>query len=204
MNMRSVGFLGLISAGVVLWGGAVKADGPPLSSLIPLDLKPLTSVPASSATPRPTLQVAVVPYEKLLPFLPEPPAGWVAENPSGSTTDVEVFYLSTATRTYQKGDDENASVATVTIIDAGGYKGYFETTTHSWKFTSNGPDGYDKAVEIDGIPGYEHFSKAANSSSLCVIVGKRFFVQIELIREDPKELRAWLKKLDLKKLAELR
>lgn len=204
MNMRSVGFLGLISAGVVLWGDAGKADGPPLSSLNPLDLKPLTIAPTASATPRPTPQLAVVPYEKLLPFLPEPPAGWTAENPSGSTADIEVFYLSTATRTYQKGDDENAAVATVSILDAGGYKGYFETTTRSWKFTNTSPDGYDKAVEIDGMPGYEHFSKAANSGSLCVIVGKRFFVQIEITRQDPKELREWLKKLDLKKLAELR
>ena len=115
-----------------------------------------------------------------------------------------VFNLSTATQTYQMGDDENAPVTTVTIIDAGGHKGYFDTATNKWKFTVQNKEGYDKAVEIDGMPGYEHYNKAVKSASLCVIVAKRFFVQIEVTNQDPKELREWLKKMDLKKMAELK
>lgn len=199
--MRSVGFWGLASAGILLLAVNIKAVG----ALNLLNWKPLTTTPAASATPSPIpLQAPVVPYEKLLPFLPEPPKDWAAENPNGSTVDIDVFWLSNATRTYQKGDDETAQVTTVTIIDAGGHKGYFETTTKNWKFASETPEGYDKAVEIDGMPGYEHYSKAASSGSLCVIVGKRFFVQIDTTRQDPKELQVWLKRLDLKKLAEMK
>lgn len=171
------------------------------------DLKVATGdvspTPAASATPLATAP-PVVPYEKLLPFLPATPAGWTAEKPSGSTTAIEVFNLSTATQTYEKGEEDNAPVVTVTIIDAGGHKGYFETTTGGWKVNAQTPEGYDKTVEIDGMPGYEHYSKAANSSSLSVIVAKRYFIQIDVTNQDPKELREWLKKIDLKKLAELK
>jgi len=161
--------------------------------------------PAASATPsdRPA-PPPVVPYEKLLPFLPQTPAGWTAEKPSGSTTEIEVFNLSTVAQTYQKGEEDNAPVVTVTMIDAGGHKGYFETTTMRWKMNAQTPEGYDKTVEIDGMPGYEHSSIATNSSSLSVIVAQRYFIQIEVANQDPKELREWLKKIDVKKLGELK
>ena len=161
--------------------------------------------PASSATPanRPT-PPPVVPFAQLLPFLPAVPAGWTAEKPGGSTTEIEVFNLSTVTQTYQKGDDENAPVVTVTIIDAGGHKGYFDATTLQWKINAQNADGYDKTVEIDGMRGYEHYSTANNSGSLSVIVANRYFIQVEVANQDPKELREWLKKIDLKKLGELK
>ena len=183
----------LATAVAVLLPGVGRADNP----------KTIAG-PSPASAPKPTPAAAVVPFEKLLPFLPETPAGWTSEKPNGSTTDVIAFTLSTATRTYQKGDDDNAPVATVTIIDAGGHQGYFDTATSSWKFTKETPEGYDKGVEIDGLPGYEHFNKTINSSSLCVITAKRYFIQIELTNQDPKELREWMKKIDLKKLGELK
>jgi len=164
---------------------------------------PTATVSATAPSPT-TTPPTVVRYEKLIEFLPGTPSGWTAEKPSGTTAEIAGFNLSTATQTYQNGDDENAPVVTVTIIDAGGHKGYFETATGKWKLTIENAEGYDKTVDIDGMPGYEHYSKAAKSASLCVIVGKRFFVQIEVTNQDPKELREWFKKIDLKKLAELK
>ncbi|MCX6968290.1 MAG: hypothetical protein NTZ46_11060 [Verrucomicrobia bacterium] len=165
------------------------------------------SLPAANSTPqaqaRPT-PPGVVPYEKLIPFLPAAPAGWIAEKPSGSTDQIEVFNLTTVSQTYQKGEEDNAPVVTVTLIDAGGHQGYFESATVLWKTNAETPDGYDKAVEIDGMPGYEHYSKAANSSSLAVVAAKRYFIQIEVTNQDPKQLREWLKKIDVKKLGELK
>ncbi|MEI6561957.1 MAG: hypothetical protein WCO68_07735 [Verrucomicrobiota bacterium] len=162
-------------------------------------------VPAASPTPlaRPT-PPPVVPYEALLPFLPATPEGWTAEKPAGSTTDIDIFKLSTVTQTYQKGDQENVPVVTVTIIDAGGHKGYFEASTALWKGNAETPDGYDKTVEIDGMPGYEHFKKEANGGSLSVVAGGRYFIQIEVTNLDQSELRVWLKKIDFKKLAQLK
>lgn len=165
----------------------------------------LSSTTASTlpSLPRPT-PPPVIPYEKLIPLLPEPPAGWTAEKPGGSTTSLEVFMLSSAARTYQKGDDEDAPVATVTIIDAGGHKGYFDVTTSGWKASADTSENYDRIVDIDGMRGFEHYNKVTRSCSLCVVVAQRFFVQIELSNQGTSELRDWLKKIDLKKLEALK
>lgn len=166
-----------------------------------------TPKPPVVETPAPISRPAappVVAFERLIAFLPEPPAGWTAEKPSGSTNDIEVFKLSNATRTYQKGDEDEPPVTTVTILDAGGHQGYFDITTKAWQTSSETPDGYDKPVEIDGMRGFEHSSISAKSSSLWVVVGNRYFVQIEVTNQEPRELREWLKKIDLKKLAELK
>ena len=178
---------------------AVAVASTPTPTKIPVPSPTTTPTPLPRPTPPP-----VVLYEKLLPFLPPTPAGWTAEKPSGSTNEIEVFNLSTATQTYQHGDEDSSPVVTVTLIDAGGHKGYFETTTGRWRINAETPDGYDKTVEIDGVPGYEHYSKEAKSGSLSVIVAQRYFVQIEVTNQDPKELREWLKKIDLKKLGELK
>lgn len=206
-------WLCLAAAILIDWTMAQAAETAP-----PLDLKVLvgalptppaaaTPTPAlssnASASPRPT-PPAVVSFKKLMEFLPKTPTGWTAEKPSGSVTDVEVFNLSTATQTYQKGDDENALVATVTIIDAGGHQGYLDVTTNHWKQGATTAEGYDKPVEIDGMPGLEHTNTLTHSASLSVLVGKRYFVQIDLTNQDAKELREWLKRIDLKGLAELR
>lgn len=190
---------------------AAWADG---SQPAPVDLKsisvslgagsPAPAAPTPSpAAPRPT-PPPVVPFEKLVPFLPEAPAGWTAEKSSGSVTDVEVFQLSTASRIYTKGDDQGAAVTTITLIDAGGHKGYFDATTGNWKTNIQAGDGYEKTVEIDGVPGFESFNRMTQSGSLALVVGKRFFVQIDVTNQEPAALREWLKKLDLKKLAELK
>ena len=157
-----------------------------------------TPTPMARPTPPP-----VVPYEKLIPFLPPVPAGWTAEKPAGSLNEIEVFNLSTASRTYQAAADEDAPVVTVTLIDAGGHKGYFESATGQWKVNAETEEGYDKTVDIDGMPGYEHYSKAAKTGSLSVVVAKRFFIQIEVTNLNPRALQEWFKKIDVKKLAEL-
>ena len=36
------------------------------------------------------------------------------------------------------------------------------------------------------------------------MIAKRYFLQIELQNQDPKELQEWLKRVDLKKLAEIK
>lgn len=161
------------------------------------------SEPSTEAAPQPTPS-PVVPFEKLMALLPEAPTGWSAEKPTGSTAEMDGFKLSTATRIYQKGDADDAPVVTVTLIDAGGHPSYFDLTTSSWKNETKTAEGYDKPVEIDGMPGFEHYAKASNTSSLSVIVAKRFFIQIECTNGEQKELREWLKKIDVKKLAALK
>ncbi len=162
-----------------------------------------SALPAISpgALPAP---LPVVPFGKLIPFLPEPMEGWMAEIPDGSTTEGDATRISTAQRDYHKGDDENALTASVTIIDSASNPAYLDATLAGWKFNSETAEGFDKGVEIDGMRGFEHYSKASKTSSLSVFVGKRYLVEIELTNQDPRELREWFKRIDVKKLAGLK
>jgi len=36
------------------------------------------------------------------------------------------------------------------------------------------------------------------------MVAKRYFITVEMRNQDPKELQEWIKKVDLKKLAEIK
>lgn len=143
----------------------------------------------------------VVNFAKLLPFLPEPPEGWTAEKPEGSTSETPGFKITTAGRSYTKGDGDAAPTGSINITDATGNQPYIAATMAGWNMKSETTDGYDKSVTIDGNPGFEHFEKESKTGTLWVVVGQRFFVQVELTNQDPAELQAWMKRIDLKKLA---
>ncbi len=46
--------------------------------------------------------------------------------------------------------------------------------------------------------------KELKHASLWVMIAERYFVEIELQNQDPKELQDWVKRLDLKKLAAIK
>jgi len=178
-----------------------------------LGLSPLPGIAAlttagsaslEAATPAPTPGVTLVAVEKLTPLLPSPPSGWSAETPQVSTADTDDFKIATAQRSYHQGEADEPPTASVTIIDFAKNQGYLDGITAAWQLKAETPDGYDKPVEIDGIRGFEHYARSLESSSLSVIVAGRFYIQIELTKTDPKQLREWLKRVDLKKLAELK
>ena len=60
-------------------------------------------------------------------------------------------------------------------------------------------------MTIDGNPGFGSLrDQKPKHSTLWVMIAKRYFVQIELQGLDPKELQEWIKRVDLKKLAEIK
>src|SRR5262249_14336234 len=150
--------------------------------------------------------------KKLIPLLPDAPSGWTAEAPEGSSEDVGGFKITNVHRDYHKGDGPDAPIASISILDSVANPDYVTSTTESWKETSDTPEGYSKPVTIDGKPGYEVYEKeeaaSAESSektsssptgtpsmnaarghgSIWVMVAKRYFVEIELQKQDPKEL----------------
>jgi len=192
----------------------------------------------------PMLVPDVVDYNKLLPLMPEPPAGWKADKPEGSTMDVGGFKLTNVHRDYQKGEGDKVPSAAISILDSAANPDYVAATTAAWALKSETPEGYSKPVTIDGNPGFEAYESNLQSpdelkklraeqekllaaaskdkaaltevnrkinestlkmhSTLWVMVAKRYFVQIELMGEDPKELQEWIKRVDLKKLAEIK
>jgi len=143
----------------------------------------------------------VVDFSKLLPLLPEAPSGWTADKPEGETSDIGGFKLTNVHRDYRKGEGDDAPSAAISILDSVANPDYVEATTAGWNKNSETPDGYSKSVTIDGNPGFEAYEKDQKHASLWIMIAKRYFLEIELQNQDPKELQEWVKRIDLKKLA---
>ena len=107
-------------------------------------------------------------------------------------------------RDYRKGEGADAPTAAISILDSVANPDYVEATSGAWKQSSETPEGYGKPVTIDGNPGREDYDKEQKHATLWVMVAKRYFVTIELQKQDPKQLQEWIKRVDLKKLAEIK
>jgi hypothetical protein len=151
-----------------------------------------------------TKQLEPVHFSKLIPLLPAAPSGWTARDPEGSTMDAAGFKMTTVERAYAKGEAENAPSVSVNIIDCASNKQFHDATTAMWSFSQESTEGYMRSVGMDGNPGFETYDKNNRSGQLWVVVGQRFFVHIETTNLDPAELQAWMKWIDLKKLAALK
>ena len=160
--------------------------------------------PGIRAQNEPILVPDVVDYPKLLPILPEAPSGWTADKPEGSTSDVGGFKITNVHRDYHKGEGNNAPLVSISILDSAANPDYVTATTATWKTSSESLEGYSKSVTIDGNPGFEAYEREQKHASLWVMAAKRYFVQIEVQNLEPKELQEWIKRVDLKKLAEIK
>jgi hypothetical protein len=152
----------------------------------------------------PILVPDVIDYPKLLPVLPDAPSGWTADKPEGSTSDVGGFKITNVHRDYHKGEGTDAPLVSISILDSAANPDYVTATTATWKTSTETADGYSKSVTIDGHPGFEAYEREQKHASLWIMVAKRYFVQIEVQNVDPKELQEWIKRVDLKKLAEIK
>ena len=153
--------------------------------------------PPGAATTAP-----VVDFKKLLPVLPEPPAGWSADPAEGSTDDLGDTQITTVHRDYSKGDGDNVPTTSVSILDSVASPEYLESTIAAWNSNTTDADGYTKSLTIEEMPGFETFENDGKHGSLWLVVAKRYILQIETTAQDPAELQAWLKRVDLKKLGE--
>jgi hypothetical protein len=161
-------------------------------------------ISVAHAQNEPILVPDAVDYQKLLPLLPDPPQGWAAEKPEGSTEDVGGFRITNVHRDYHKGEGDKVPTAAISILDSVANPDYVNATTAAWNNNSETSEGYGKSVTIDGNPGFEAFEKESKHSTLWVMIANRYFVQIELQDQDPKELQGWVKRVDLKKLSAIK
>ena len=152
----------------------------------------------------PILVPDAIDYQKLLPILPEPPSGWTADKPEGSTEDVGGFRITNVHRDYRKGEGEKAPSTAISILDSVANPDYVSATTEAWKSNSDTSEGYAKSVNIDGNPGFETLEKDTRHAALWVMIADRYFVQIELQNQEPGELQEWIKRMDLRKLAAIK
>ncbi len=158
----------------------------------------------SYAQNEPVLVPDAIDYQKLLPILPDAPQGWTADKPEGSTEDVGGFRITNVHRDYRKGEGNDAPSAAISILDSVANPDYVSATTAAWNNNSETSEGYSKSVTIDGNPGFEAFEKEDKHATLWVMIANRYFLQIELQNQDPKELQEWAKRIDLKKLAAIK
>jgi hypothetical protein len=157
-----------------------------------------------SAQNEPILVPDSVDYQKLLPILPDAPQGWSADKPEGSREDAGGFRITNVHRDYRTGEGENIPTAAISILDSAANPDYVSTITAAWNNTSETSEGYGKSVTIDGNPGFEAFEKEGKHATLWIMLANRYFLQIELQNQDPKELQEWVKRVDLKKLAAIK
>src|SRR6476619_5387697 len=152
---------------------------------------------AARAQNEPVLVPEAIDYQKLLPILPEPPSGWTADKPEGSTEDVGGFRITNVHRDYHKGAGDKAPSAAISVLDSVANPDYVNATTAAWNNNSETSEGYGKSVTIDGNSGFEAFEKDSKHATLWVMVANRYFVQIELQNQEPSELQEWIKRVDL-------
>jgi len=164
----------------------------------------ICGIDTAQAQNEPILVPEAVDYQKLLPILPEPREGWTADKPEGSTEDVGGFRITNVHRDYHKGEGDKAPTAAISILDSVANPDYVSATTAAWNNNSESSEGYSKSVTIDGNPGFEAFEKDSKHATLWVMIANRYFLQIELQNQDPSELQEWVKRVDLKKLAEIK
>ena len=163
-----------------------------------------TAPPRVVAQGEPKLVSDVVDFSKLIPLMPEPPAGWSAEKAEGSTTDAGDVNLTTVHRDYTKGTAENAPVTSISILDTASSPELAQASTAGWNVTNTSTEGYTKSTTIDGNPGFEAFENDGKHGTLWLMIAKRYLLQIETREQDSKDLQEWLKRIDLKKLAEVK
>ena len=186
----------------------LKSIATPILALL---LMPAFLRAQESPSPSPSMLVPainanlpIVQAPALIALLPPVPAGWDADKPEGSTSDSTGFEITTVGGVYVDGTADNAPTATINIIDSANNQEFQEATKAMWAATSETPQGYDKTVTVDGLPGFEHFANADETGVLWVVVAGRFFVQVETTHLPATELETWLDRIDLKKLSTLK
>ena len=143
----------------------------------------------------------VVDFSKLIPILPEAPAGWTADKAEGNTDDIGGTKITSVHRDYKKGEGDTAPTTSISILDSAANPDYVASTTAAWSMSTSTPEGYTKTLTVDGMPGFETFENEGKHGTLWLMVAKRYVLTIETQNQESKDLQEWLKRIDVKKLA---
>jgi len=141
-----------------------------------------------------------VSFRSLVELLPDVP-GWEKEKPEGESMTSPVRF-SQASTAYTKGDAR----IELKIVDTAMSK---LLTMPYQMFLASGyskesMDGYEKAVKVNGQPGWEKWNNESKDAELGTIVGERFLVTVEGSGADIKDVQAVAGRLDMAKLAALK
>jgi hypothetical protein len=144
--------------------------------------------------------VALVPFEKLLPFLPPAPGGFTADKGEGAAVNNDVEKYTIVSRDYRKGDNDFR----VTIMDAGRVKAKYRPILRWVGVVEGTADDYTKGVNLDGNPGWEGYDRKFKTGNMHLMIGKRYLVTIFLNGVEAEVMHTVYKSMDVKGLAELK
>ncbi|MBK8594950.1 MAG: hypothetical protein IPP07_04675 [Holophagales bacterium] len=145
--------------------------------------------------------VEPVHFSKLIELLPKAPSGWTADGePRGETTNAMGFKVSMAEQSFSA---EGKSLQ-VKITDGAFNAPLYTVITMAAQFARESTEGYEKGVTLDGNPGIEKWRKDGGDAELNVVIGKRFFVEIQGSNITPELVRKVWDSVDRTKLAGLK
>lgn len=145
--------------------------------------------------------VEPVRFQALEGILPQV-SGWEMAKPQSERMTSPIAYSETEA-TYRKGD---ASID-VKVVDSG----FSSMLIAPWSmmlatgYSRETSDGYEKAVIVNGQPGFEKWDSGSKDGELNLLVNKRFLVTVEGDDlEDTKVLHEFVSTMDMEKLAALK
>jgi hypothetical protein len=143
-----------------------------------------------------------VKFDVLIPLLPAPD-GWKAEDAKGETTSMGEWKISTASRTYEKGEGDDQQRMSVNIVDGGYVPMVYAPFTMLQSFSHESTEGHSKGITIDGQPAIEEWKKKSKDAKVTVLVNDRFLVTVDGDNVDTEAVRNWVGLIDVKKVAAL-
>jgi hypothetical protein len=134
-----------------------------------------------------------LPFSDLMAMLPDAPAGWEAEKPTGESTQMGEWKFAQARRSYRSGDKTIDIEIQDWAYQYGLYAPFFLTAS----FSQETSEGYNKGIRIGQDPGREEYNYEGQRGTLSLLVGKRFLTGIKGSGIAAAELREWLDRLNV-------
>lgn len=145
--------------------------------------------------------VPPVSFKILMNYLPKEVAGLKAEKPRGETVQWEKWTHSNASIDFNsETDNQNARV---NIYDYAYISNLYlpYQMLFNMKYNRETSEGYEKSIEINGMPAFERWNEEGKDNEVTVLVGKRFIVHVETNGLDESSARKIAEKIDLNSLA---
>lgn len=140
----------------------------------------------------------VISFTELLGYLPDAPQGWTADEPKGETNSLGDYHVSQVAQTYSNGDKK----IKISIFNSTFNSALQLPLALASMFGRESTEGYNKGIEIDGIPGREEYAYDSKQGSLNLLVDNGLLVQIDGRNIEDVELREWWQLIDLQSLNE--
>jgi hypothetical protein len=145
---------------VMLTGESIPSNGVLIQYADSMDMGAIENL----AKNRPT---QIIPFQELIPYLPQPMQGWTGDSPQGMVLNTGTFSYSFASKEYQKTGGED----TVTVIiwdTVGEQMGPWFAFWYGSGFYYETQDGYLKAINYKGYRAVEQRDHTDNSGHLLI------------------------------------